>query len=372
MSACTTPAPPAPRVDDRRLRDRGHHRRLHRAAHRRASPTRWRSTLPKGQHPAFALAREELAGGGPSPRIVKDAGDDPDVTHGALVSATVTARRAGQRRGLPRRRPGVGTVTKPGSAAGGGRAGDQPGAAAVDARARRRGRRRGTAAAATSSSRSPWSTARSWPGSTWNPRLGILGGLSILGTTGIVVPYSCSAWIDCIRRGIDVARAAGHTHVAGCTGSHRRAGRRRALRAARGRAAGHGRLRRRGAEVPAPPPGAPADHRRRHRQAGQARRRPSRPALRAARRSIPGVAGRRWSPAAGRSADLVEGVRAANTALDALQLCQAAGPPAGRPGRRRRPPDRASACCAARRSRWTSWSSTAPARSSAARVNRPR
>src|SRR5687768_5252971 len=53
---------------------------------------------------------------------------------------------------------------------------------------------------------------------TWNPRLGIVGGLSILGTTGIVIPYSCSAWIHSIRSGIDVARAMGITHVVGATG----------------------------------------------------------------------------------------------------------------------------------------------------------
>ena len=42
---------------------------------------------------------------------------------------------------------------------------------------------------------------------TMNARLGVLGGLSILGTTGVVLPYSCAAWVHSIRSAVDVARA---------------------------------------------------------------------------------------------------------------------------------------------------------------------
>ncbi|MDX3851112.1 cobalt-precorrin-5B (C(1))-methyltransferase [Streptomyces sp. AK02-01A] len=173
--------------------------------------------LPKGQTPAFALSREELSQDRAMAAVVKDAGDDPDVTHGALVRATVRLLPPGS--GIVfRAGPGVGTVTRPGLPL-------EVGEPAINPVPRQLMRSHVARVAArhggtgdveiTVSVDNGAEIARS----TWNPRLGILGGLSILGTTGIVVPYSCSAWIDSIRRGVDVARAAGRTHVAGCTGS---------------------------------------------------------------------------------------------------------------------------------------------------------
>jgi cobalt-precorrin-5B (C1)-methyltransferase len=182
-------------------------------------------TLPRGQTPSFALAVESLAAGVAMAGVVKDAGDDPDVTHGALVRSTVRPGPAGS--GVTfAAGPGVGTVTKAGLPL-------AVGEPAINPVPRRMMREAVTAVARVAGGGAGGPPDRepdvvveiSVDGGeelarrTWNPRLGILGGLSILGTTGIVVPYSCSAWIDSIRRGIDVARAAGRRHVAGCTGS---------------------------------------------------------------------------------------------------------------------------------------------------------
>ncbi|MDH6109734.1 cobalt-precorrin-5B (C1)-methyltransferase [Kitasatospora sp. MAP12-15] len=175
-------------------------------------------TLPRGQRPAFALAAEELTEcQAAMAAVVKDAGDDPDVTHGAVIRATVRPGPPGSGvRFLAG--SGVGTVTKAGLplAVGEPAINPVPRQMMRDAVAEVAARHGGTGDVSIEISIDHGAEiARS----TWNPRLGILGGLSVLGTTGIVVPYSCSAWIDSIRRGVDVARAAGRTHVAGCTGS---------------------------------------------------------------------------------------------------------------------------------------------------------
>ena len=173
--------------------------------------------LPGGARPAFTLAMSEHGGGGARVGIVKDAGDDPDVTHGALVIAAVRAGAPGS--GVTfQAGEGVGTVTRAGLPL-------QPGEPAINPVPRQMIRDNLEEAACSVGSALDIVVEISIPGGeeiarkTLNPRLGILGGLSILGTTGVVVPYSCAAWIHSIYRGVDVARAGGLSHVAGATGS---------------------------------------------------------------------------------------------------------------------------------------------------------
>ncbi|MSP81754.1 MAG: cobalt-precorrin-5B (C(1))-methyltransferase [Alphaproteobacteria bacterium] len=174
-------------------------------------------TLPRGEEPSFALVRAELDETTATAAIVKDAGDDPDVTHGATIVATVTLAAPGT--GVRfRAGAGVGTVTRAGLPLAVGEPAINPvprrmmAAAVADLAARHRGTGDAVITIAV-----PGGEALA--AKTWNPRLGIVGGLSILGTTGIVIPYSCSAWIHAIHRGIDVARAAGLDHLAGATGT---------------------------------------------------------------------------------------------------------------------------------------------------------
>jgi cobalt-precorrin-5B (C1)-methyltransferase len=173
--------------------------------------------LPKGETPAFVLALEECGQGWARAGIVKDAGDDPDVTHGALIVSTV--RRGVVGSGVTfQAGPGVGTVTRAGLPL-------PPGEPAINPVPRRMMSEVVAEMAAAHGEAGDVEIEISVPdgealaGKTWNPRLGIAGGLSILGTTGIVHPFSCSAWIASIHQGIDVARAAGLGHVAGATGS---------------------------------------------------------------------------------------------------------------------------------------------------------
>jgi cobalt-precorrin-5B (C1)-methyltransferase len=171
--------------------------------------------LPRGERAAFPLALTELASDFARAGIVKDAGDDPDVTHGA----TIVVKTAFGGQGISfKAGEGVGTVTKPGLPL-------APGEPAINPMPRQMMMSVVQEIAARENARTDVEIEISIPGGealaakTWNGRLGILGGLSILGTTGIVHPYSCSAWIHSIYRGIDVARATGLAHIAGATGS---------------------------------------------------------------------------------------------------------------------------------------------------------
>ena len=147
--------------------------------------------LPKGLRPEFALATQELSETFACAGIVKDAGDDPDVAHGALIMASV--RFAPKGAGISfMAGDGVGTVTRPGLPL-------PPGEPAINPAPRAMIRANLAEVAERIGVGCDAIVEIAVPGGeklaerTANGRLGIVGGLSILGTTGVVTPYSCSA-----------------------------------------------------------------------------------------------------------------------------------------------------------------------------------
>ena len=160
------------------------------------------STLPNGRRHTFALERCELTGEVALCSILKDAGDDPDCTHGAEIVAEV--QLASENEIVLEGGEGVATVTKPGL-------GLDVGAPAINPVPRRNitemvreelVQASGAGARVTISVPGGEEMAKQ----TINARLGLLGGISILGTSGIVKPYSTAAYKASVVQAIDVAR----------------------------------------------------------------------------------------------------------------------------------------------------------------------
>ena len=177
-----------------------------------AEPETVSLTTPKGWAVSVPLAGAELDGDGREARcaVRKDAGDDYDVTDGMLVWASV--RKSDAPGVAIDGGEGVGRVTRPGL--------DQPvGEAAINSTPRRMigGQLRKALAA------SDWTgglrAVVSVPGGealaakTFNPRLGIVGGISILGTSGIVRPMSEAALVDSVKLELNALRASGAEDV---------------------------------------------------------------------------------------------------------------------------------------------------------------
>ena len=174
------------------------------------------------QRVTFPVERcEELKPGTWQAVVVKDAGDDPDVTHGAHLTATVSWRGAARNTSAIRLAEGgveleggegVGVVTKPGL-------GLEIGGPAINPVPRAM-IERAVGEALQASSAADERVLRvviSVPGGevmarkTTNRRLGILGGISILGTTGIVRPFSTASWRASVEQAVAVLGAQAET-----------------------------------------------------------------------------------------------------------------------------------------------------------------
>ena len=171
--------------------------------------------LPAGIDATFELVRCELEADSCLCGVIKDAGDDPDVTHGAEIRARVqwtdgpgVYLRGGE---------GVGVVTLRGL-------GLEVGGPAINPVPRRMLDEAVREAAGAQLAERGLDVTISVPGGaeiakrTLNGRLGIVGGISILGTTGIVHPWSTAAWRASVEEAIDVAAANDQRHIVLTTG----------------------------------------------------------------------------------------------------------------------------------------------------------
>jgi len=179
-------------------------------------------TLPRGETATFKLHRIELDQESGICSVIKDAGDDPDITNGAEVQARLTmvpTLYEGERvkSVIVEGGEGIGRVTKPGLAV-------PVGEWAINPVPRRMIEDAVREVFSIHDSRFTIHVSISIPDGeerakkTLNARLGIVGGLSILGTTGIVHPISAQAWTDTIDTAIDVALACGCETVVLSTG----------------------------------------------------------------------------------------------------------------------------------------------------------
>lgn len=174
------------------------------------APLRVEVGLPGGKRVAFAVEHD----GRPNRCVVvKDAGDDPDCTDGARMTAEVEWSPSLQGFTELRAGPGVGTITKLGL-------GLPVGAPAINPVPRRM-----ILEAVAETTDRPVVVTFSVPGGedmaakTSNARLGILGGISILGTTGVVRPFSTAAYRASVVQQVDVAAAQGERTIVLATGS---------------------------------------------------------------------------------------------------------------------------------------------------------
>jgi cobalt-precorrin-5B (C1)-methyltransferase len=177
--------------------------------------------LPNGQAVTFAVTEGRLDGSGETRTahavVIKDAGDDPDATHGAHLTADVRLLPDQVGEIALKGGPGVGVVTKEGL-------GLAVGGPAINPVPQRNIRANLRAVAAELLATAGLEVTISVPDGeiiaqkTLNARLGILGGISILGTTGIVRPYSTAAFRASVVQAIEVAANQRQTAVVFTTG----------------------------------------------------------------------------------------------------------------------------------------------------------